>query len=129
MAVHIPLAVEAQIEAQTLMLPTNNILSPAHGRPLTIPSQDMVLGCYYLALEKKGLPGEGRIFFSPEEALSALENKEIALQARIKLRFRGPFMNLATYYDDQAVMTCPVTNVKKMLVDRTPRRLILHAIL
>ena len=129
MAVHIPLSVEAQIEAQTLMLSTNNILSPAHGRPLTIPSQDMVLGCYYLALEKKGLPGEGRIFFSPEEALSALENKEIALQARIKLRFRGPFMNLATYYDDQAVMTCPVTNVQNMLVDTTPGRLIFNAIL
>ena len=72
------------------MLSTNNILSPAHGRPLTIPSQDMVLGCYYLTLDKKGLKGEGRIFASSEEALLALENKEINLQARIKIRFRGP---------------------------------------
>ncbi len=129
MAVHIPLSVEAQIEAQTLMLSTNNILSPAHGRPLTIPSQDMVLGCYYLTLEKPGLPGEGRIFSSPEEVLLALENKEIDLQARIKLRFNGLFMNLATYYDDQAVMTCPVTHIRNTLVDTTPGRIIFNGIL
>ena len=129
MAVHIPLSVEAQIEAQTLMLSTNNILSPAHGRPLTIPSQDMVLGCYYLTLEKKGQKGEGRIFSSPEEALLALENKGISLQARIKLRFTGSFMNLATYYDDQAVMTCPVTTVQNKLVDTTPGRIIFNNIL
>jgi DNA-directed RNA polymerase subunit beta' len=129
MAVHIPLSVEAQIEAQTLMLSTNNILSPAHGRPLTIPSQDMVLGCYYLTLEKKGLRGEGRIFHSPDEALLALENKEIGLQARVKLRFKGRFMNLATYYDDQAVMTCPVTDVQNTLVDTTPGRIIFNNIL
>jgi DNA-directed RNA polymerase subunit beta' len=129
MAVHIPLSVEAQIEAQTLMLSTNNILSPAHGRPLTIPSQDMVLGCYYLTLEKKGMRGEGRIFHSPDEALLALENKEISLQARVKLRFKGRFMNLATYYDDQAVMTCPVTDVQNTLVDTTPGRIIFNNIL
>ncbi len=97
MAVHIPLSVEAQIEAQTLMLSTNNILSPAHGRPLTIPSQDMVLGCYYLTLEKKGLKGEGRIFGTPEAALLAMESGDVSLQSIIKLRFNGPFMNLATY--------------------------------
>ncbi len=129
MAVHIPLSVEAQIEAQTLMLSTNNILSPAHGRPLTIPSQDMVLGCYYLTLEKKGLKGEGRIFTSPDEVLLALENKEISLQARVKLRFKGPFMNLATYYDDQAVMSCPVNDLQNKLVDTTPGRIIFNNIL
>jgi DNA-directed RNA polymerase subunit beta' len=129
MAVHIPLSVEAQIEAQTLMLSTNNILSPAHGRPLTIPSQDMVLGCYYLTLDKPGLLGEGRIFSSPEEVLLALENREVALQTRIKLRFKGPFMNLATYYDDQAVLTCPVTDIQRGLVDTTPGRIIFNSIL
>ncbi|MEW5902380.1 MAG: DNA-directed RNA polymerase subunit beta', partial [Acidobacteriota bacterium] len=129
MAVHIPLSVEAQVEAQTLMLSTNNILSPAHGRPLTIPSQDMVLGCYYLTLAKNGLNGEGRIFSSPDEVLLALENKEVALQARLKLRFKGPFLNLATYYDDQAVMTCPVTDVQNQLVDTTPGRIIFNSIL
>jgi DNA-directed RNA polymerase subunit beta' len=129
MAVHIPLSVEAQIEAQTLMLSTNNILSPAHGRPLTIPSQDMVLGCYYLTLEKKGQRGEGRIFGTPEEALLAMENKEISLQSSIKLRFSGPFMNLATYYDDQAVMTCPVQEMKSELVETTPGRLIFNSVM
>jgi DNA-directed RNA polymerase subunit beta' len=129
MAVHIPLSVEAQIEAQTLMLSTNNILSPAHGRPLTIPSQDMVLGCYYLTLEKKGQKGEGRIFGTPEEALLAMENKEISLQSSIKLRFSGPFMNLATYYDDQAVMTCPVQEMKSELVETTPGRLIFNSVM
>jgi len=129
MAVHIPLSVEAQVEAQTLMLSTNNILSPAHGRPLTIPSQDMVLGCYYLTLEKKGQKGEGRIFGSPEEALLALENKEIKLQTSIKLRFNGPFMNLSTYYDDQGVMTCPVQMIKKELIETTAGRLIFNGAL
>jgi DNA-directed RNA polymerase subunit beta' len=129
MAVHIPLSVEAQIEAQTLMLSTNNILSPAHGRPLTIPSQDMVLGCYYLTLEKKGQRGEGRVFGTPEEILLAMENKEISLQSSIMLRFSGPFMNLATYYDDQGVMTCPVQDFKNELIETTPGRIIFNGAL
>jgi DNA-directed RNA polymerase subunit beta' len=129
MAVHVPLSVEAQVEAQTLMLSTNNILSPAHGRPLTIPSQDMVLGCYYLTLEMKGEKGEGRIFTSPEEVLLALENKEVGLHARIKVRFKGSFMNLSTYYDDQSVMTCPIAGVQKELVETTPGRIIFNNIL
>jgi DNA-directed RNA polymerase subunit beta' len=129
MAVHIPLSVEAQIEAQTLMLSTNNILSPAHGRPLTIPSQDMVLGCYYLTLDKKGQKGEGRIFGSPDEALLALESREVSLQSVIKLRFSGPFMNLATYYDDQGVMTCPIQEFKNELVETTPGRIIFNGVL
>ncbi len=129
MAVHIPLSVEAQIEAQTLMLSSNNILSPAHGRPLTIPSQDMVLGCYYLTLDKKKQKGEGRIFGTPEEALLAFENKDISLQSLIKLRFTGKFQNLSTYYDDQAVMICPVQELNKELIETTPGRLIFNSIL
>jgi DNA-directed RNA polymerase subunit beta' len=126
MAVHIPLSVEAQIEASTLMLSTNNILSPAHGRPLTIPSQDMVLGCYYTTLAKKGLKGEGRIFGSADEVLLALENKEVHLQSLIKMRYIGPFMNLAAFYDDQAVLLCPVVDVKKELIETTPGRIIFN---
>jgi DNA-directed RNA polymerase subunit beta' len=126
MAVHIPLSVEAQIEASTLMLSTNNILSPAHGRPLTIPSQDMVLGCYYCTLAKKGLKGEGRIFISPDEVLLALENKEIDLQALVKMRYEGPFMNLSVYYDDQAVISCPVVNINRELIETTPGRIIFN---
>ncbi len=129
MAVHIPLSVEAQVEAQTLMLSTQNILSPAHGRPLAIPSQDMVLGCYYLTLEKKGKKGEGRIFGSEEEVLLALENKEVSLHSLIKLRFKGSFMNLSVYYDDQAVMTCPVTEIDNRLIETTPGRIIFNSIL
>jgi len=126
MAVHIPLSVEAQIEASTLMLSTNNILSPAHGRPLTIPSQDMILGCYYCTLAKKGRKGEGRIFGSPEEALLAFENKAINLQALIKMRYEGPFMNLAAYYDDQAVLSCPTVAVKRELIETTAGRIVFN---
>ncbi len=129
MAVHVPLSVEAQVEAQTLMLSTQNILSPAHGRPLAIPSQDMVLGCYYLTLAKQGKKGEGRIFASADEVLLALENKEVSLHSLIKLRYRGLLMNLTTYYDDQAVMTCPVTEVDNKLIETTPGRIIFNNIL
>jgi len=129
MAVHIPLSVEAQIEARTLMLSTNNILSPAHGRPLTIPSQDMVLGCYYLTLAKPGRKGEGRIFGSRDEVLLAMENKELSLQSIIKLRFSGPFMNLDTYDDDQGVMNCPVQDFKNELIETTPGRIIFNNVL
>ncbi len=129
MAVHIPLSVEAQIEAQTLMLSTQNILSPANGRPLAIPSQDMVLGCYYLTLERKAAKGEGRIFASKEEVLLALENKDISLHARVKLRFSGPFMNLSTFYDDQAVLNCPVVELQNKLIETTPGRIIFNSIL
>jgi len=129
MAVHIPLSVEAQVEASTLMLSTNNILSPAHGRPLTIPSQDMVLGCYYATLAKRGLAGEGRIFSSAEEALLAMEQKTVNLQSLIKLRYSGPFMNLATFYDDQAVLQCPVTKIDRELIETTPGRVIFNNVL
>ncbi len=129
MAVHIPLSVEAQVEAQTLMLSTQNILSPAHGRPVAIPSQDMVLGCYYLTLEKAGKKGEGRIFASEDEVLLALENKEINLQAQVKLRFTGSLMNLSTFYDDQAVLICPVTEVQNELIETTPGRIIFNSVL
>ena len=129
MAVHVPLSVEAQVEAKTLMLSTQNILSPANGRPLSIPSQDMVLGCYYITLAKEGLKGEGRIFCSFDDALLALENKEIDLQSQIKVRFTGHFMNLSTYYDDQAVLSCPVTKYERKLIETTPGRIIFNSIL
>ncbi len=128
MAVHVPLSVEAQVEARNLMLSSRNILSPAHGRPLAIPSQDMVLGCYYLTLSKKDQKGEGRIFFSKEEALVALENKEVDLHALIKVRLRGTFMNLSTYYDDQDVLTCPVKKINNELIETTPGRIIFNDI-
>ena len=129
MAVHVPLSVEAQIESKTLMLATQNILSPANGRPVAVPSQDMVLGCYYILLEKQGLKGEGRIFPNFTEVLLAYENKEIDLQASMKVRFSGSFMNLSIYYDDQAVLTCPVKEYDKQLIETTPGRIIFNSIL
>ncbi len=86
MAVHVPLSLEAQLEAYTLMLSTQNILSPAHGKPLAVPSQDMVLGLYYMTLEKPGAKGEGKVFKDFDEVLKALELGEVELHARIKVK-------------------------------------------
>src|SRR2546425_3310750 len=94
MAVHVPLSMEAQLEAQVLMLSSNNILSPANGAPLAVPTQDMVLGIYYLTKERLGTPerpvrGEGRLFPDPEEVRIAYDNEDVDLQARIRLRWSG----------------------------------------
>ena len=86
MAVHVPLSAEAQAEARLLMLSVNNILSPAHGSPLARPTHDMVLGSYYMTIERRGDRGEGRVFSSPEEAVKAYEEGQISLQARIAVR-------------------------------------------
>jgi len=90
MAVHVPLSVESQIEARVLMMSINNILSPANGKPITIPSQDMVLGCYWLTREQLGVKGEGKIFSSPEEVRMAYDAGEISVHARIKVRGLTP---------------------------------------
>ncbi|MEI7778041.1 MAG: DNA-directed RNA polymerase subunit beta' [Actinomycetes bacterium] len=89
MAVHVPLSAEAQAEARVLMLSSNNILSPANGRPITTPTQDMVLGIYFLTANRTGLAGEGRAFSSVSEAFMAFDAKDLSLQSRIKLRMRG----------------------------------------
>src|SRR5437773_41206 len=86
MAVHVPLSNEAQLEATVLMLSSNNVLSPANGAPLVIPTQDMVLGIYYLTKERKGARGEGRIFADVEEVRMAYDAEDVDLQARIKVR-------------------------------------------
>src|SRR5438309_8780150 len=89
MAVHVPLSMEAQLEAQVLMLSANNILSPSNGAPLAIPTQDMVFGIYYLSKERAGAKGEGRLFSDPEEVRIAYDNEDVDLQARIRLRWNG----------------------------------------
>ncbi len=89
MAVHIPLSFYAQVETRVLMLSTHNILSPAHGRPLAVPSQDMVLGCYYMTKSRGGEPGEGKIFSCPDEVILAYENGIVSLHARVKVRVKG----------------------------------------
>ena len=96
MAVHVPLSYEAQLEASVLMLSTNNILSPAHGRPLAIPSQDMVLGCYYLTKPCPGQKGEGRVFANPGEVVIAHDAGELGLQAPIKVRIDGKMVETTT---------------------------------
>ena len=86
MAVHLPLSAEAQAEARILMLSSNNILSPANGRPITSPTQDMVLGLYHLTMSREGELGEGRAFSSISEAIMAHDQHSVSLQAKIKIR-------------------------------------------
>jgi DNA-directed RNA polymerase subunit beta' len=86
MAVHVPLSVEAQAEARFLMLAANNILKPSDGKPVCVPTQDMVLGAYYLTLDKEGAKGEGKAFSSPEEALMAYNSGVIDIHARVKVK-------------------------------------------
>jgi DNA-directed RNA polymerase subunit beta' len=126
MAVHVPLSPEAQIEASVLMLSSNNILSPANGQPIAVPSQDIVLGCYYLTKEKKGTKGEGRAFASMEDVLIALEHKEVETLTPIRLMYSGELIDLTTVYDDQDVQHTEVQNVKNQIVNTTVGRVILN---
>ncbi|MCX6827341.1 MAG: DNA-directed RNA polymerase subunit beta', partial [candidate division Zixibacteria bacterium] len=92
MAVHVPLSFEAQLEARLLMLSTNNLLVPSSGRPIVIPSQDMVIGCYYLTKTRSGALGEGSIFHSADEAIMAHAASQISLNALIKVRMEDNLM-------------------------------------
>jgi DNA-directed RNA polymerase subunit beta' len=89
MAVHVPLSIEAQVEARVLMMSVNNILNPANGKPIAIPSQDMILGIYYLTKEKKGAKGEGKVFSGPEEVRIAFDADIISEHSAIKVRMDG----------------------------------------
>ncbi|BCB95724.1 DNA-directed RNA polymerase subunit beta' [Dissulfurispira thermophila] len=89
MAVHVPLSIEAQIEARVLMLSVNNLLSPANGKPIVVPTQDMVLGIYYLTKQKNGAKGEGKIFADIEDVRSAYDSNIVEEHARIKVRMNG----------------------------------------
>jgi DNA-directed RNA polymerase subunit beta' len=87
MAVHLPLSAEAQAEARILMLSTNNILKPSDGRPVTMPSQDMIIGLFFLTTDRENQPGEGRAFSSQAEAIMAFDRGEITMQSKVKIRF------------------------------------------
>ncbi len=89
MAVHVPLSIEAQIEARVLMMSVNNLLSPANGKPIVYPTQDMVLGIYYLTKQRRGAKGEGMIFSDPEDVRSAYNAGVVSEHARIKVRMEG----------------------------------------
>jgi len=86
MAIHLPLSPEAQAEARFLMLSANNLLKPQDGKPVTVPTQDMILGSFYLTMQKPGEPGEGKIFADPDEAILAYDNRALGLHAPIKVR-------------------------------------------
>src|SRR6202165_1244680 len=126
MAVHIPLSPEAQIEASVLMLSANNILSPAHGAPIAIPSQDIVLGCYYLTKAKSGAKGEGRWFGNPDDVMLALEAGELETLSPIRLRYTGDLQDLTAARDDQDVLRTEVQTVKNKIVNTPVGRVILN---
>ena len=125
MAVHIPLSPEAQIEASVLMLSTQNLLSPASGHPVAVPTQDMVLGVYYLTRAKPGTRGEGRTFGSIDEVLLALYHGEVETQTPIRLRYTGPLIDMTTAYDEQAIVHAEVIDAKNYMLSTTVGRAIL----
>src|SRR6266700_4254398 len=126
MAVHIPLSPEAQIEAHTLMLASNNILSPAHGAPITVPTQDMVLGCYYLTKSRPGAKGEGRTFASTDDVLIALEMGEVETLTPIKLRYTGRVIDLVHAFDTQNILHTEPIEFVKQYMDTTVGRVIFN---
>src|SRR4051794_1922302 len=126
MAVHIPLSPEAQIEASTLMLSSNNILSPAHGSPIAIPTQDMVLGCYYLTKARPGAKGEGRTFASTDDVLIALEMGEVETLTPIKLRYTGRVIDLVHAFDNQNILHTEPIEFVKQYMETTVGRVILN---
>jgi DNA-directed RNA polymerase subunit beta' len=126
MAVHIPLSPEAQIEATTLMLSSNNILSPAHGSPIAIPTQDMVLGCYYLTKARPGAKGEGRTFASADDVLIALEMGEVETLTPIKLRYTGRVIDLVHAFDSQNILHTEPIEFIKQYMETTVGRVILN---
>jgi DNA-directed RNA polymerase subunit beta' len=129
MAVHIPLSPEAQIEAGTLMLASNNILSPAHGSPIAVPTQDMVLGLYYLTKARAGSKGEGRTFASIDDVLIALEMGEVETLSPIKLRYTGRVIDLTKAFDSQNVLHTEPVEYNKQYMDTTVGRVILNDVL
>ena len=110
MAVHVPLSIEAQLEARVLMMSTNNILSPANGKPIIVPSQDIVLGLYYLSLESDSEVGEGMAFANMNELQMALDNKAVTLHTKIKMRWTG---------------VTPEGQPKTEVIDTTPGRMLI----
>lgn len=105
MAVHVPLSIEAQLEARVLMMSTNNILSPANGKPIIVPTKDIVLGIYYLTLEKDGEPGEGMVFSSMAEINHALNEHIVTLHSKIVARYKQYIGN--NEYETIRVNTTP----------------------
>jgi len=126
MAVHIPLSPEAQIEASVLMLSSHNILSPSNGQPVAVPTQDVVLGCYYLTKAKHGTKGEGRVFGSKEEVLLALAAEEVETLTPIRLRLSGKVVDLTRAYDDQEILHSEPVTFENQILETTVGRVIFN---
>src|SRR6187551_1318462 len=126
MAVHIPLAPEAQIEASVLMLSSNNILSPSNGAPIAVPSQDIVLGCYYLTKSKVGAKGEGRAFAAIDDVLLALDAGEVETLSAIRLRYTGKLIDLTVARDSQDVLEAADQEVDHRIINTTVGRVIFN---
>ncbi len=127
MAVHIPLSPEAQIEATELMMSSKNVLSPANGTPIAVPSQDIVLGCYYLTKAKPGARGEGRAFADTDDVILALEAGELETLTPIRLRYTGDLQDLTTARDDQDVLHTDVQQVENKIINTTVGRVIFNS--
>jgi DNA-directed RNA polymerase subunit beta' len=127
MAVHIPLSPKAQIEAQVLMLSTQNLLSPANGQPVVVPTQDIVLGVYYLTKQKPQAKGEGRVFGSFDEALLALQVGEADLLSSVRVRYSGELLDLTTVYDDQDILHTEIQMVERQLISTTIGRILFNS--
>ena len=126
MAVHIPLSPEAQIEASVLMLASNNILSPANGQPIAVPTQDIVLGCFYLTMSNEKDEFAGRKFSSIEEVLIALDAGYVHTQTPIKLMYTGDLIDLEQERDDQDLLRAVVRKMKNRVIETTVGRVILN---
>ena len=126
MAVHVPLSPEAQIEATVLMMSSNNIMSPSNGTPITVPSQDIVLGCYYLTKPKSSAKGEGRVFGTADDVLLALDAGDLETLTPIRLRLSGEFMDLTVGRDDQDVLHAPVETLDRRIVNTTVGRVVFN---
>src|SRR5947209_11989646 len=127
MAVHIPLSPESQVEASVLMLSSRNILSPASGLPLAVPSQDMVLGIYYLTKNKPGAKGEGRVFGGTDEVVVALEAGEVELLTPIRLRYSGEVIDISPENDNQDVPHTVPVKMERQFIQTTVGRFIFNS--
>ncbi len=127
MAVHVPLSPKAQIESSVLMLASRNILSPAHGKPLAVPSQDMVLGGYYLTMRKKGAKGEGRVFGDSDAVVLAYEAGVVETQSEVRMRYTGQFANLETQYNDQDLLHADIEDLDGAIIHTTVGRVIFNS--
>ncbi|MDX2438155.1 MAG: DNA-directed RNA polymerase subunit beta' [Acidobacteriota bacterium] len=126
MAVHVPLSPKAQLESHVLMMSSRNILSPASGRPLAVPSQDMVIGIYYLTTENYMAKGGGKTFASPEDVFLAYNAGVVSTQAPIQLRFSGRLIDLVAQGGSQDMLHSDMIEVENMLLETTVGRVLFN---